>query len=35
MEANVKYLAVARTRDSAVLASLSCDFSIKDKVSFT
>lgn len=35
MEANVKYLAVARTRDSVVLASLSCDFSIKDKVRVT
>lgn len=28
----MKYLAVARAHDSTVLASLSCDFSIKDKV---
>lgn len=28
----MKYLAVARTRDAAVLAALSCDFSVKDKV---
>lgn len=31
----MKYLAVARTRDSTVVASLSCDFSIKDKVTCT
>jgi hypothetical protein len=35
MEANIKYLAVARVRGSTILAALSCDFATKEKVNST